>query len=155
MFEDFKVNGVDHMSVQIREATIDDIDSLCSLTKELKGSSISNEDMNNRLQFVKMSPFDFLYVYEEENTIFGLLGFRIRENLEDVTRYGEISIISVDSTIRRKGIGQVLMDYAEQLAKEHNCIGTWLVSGMNRKEAHPFYEKLGYEVNGYRFVKHF
>ncbi|MBE7120024.1 GNAT family N-acetyltransferase [Bacillus cereus] len=143
------------MSFQIREATIDDIDSLCSLTKELKGSSISNEVMNNRLQFVKMSPFDFLYVYEEENTILGLLGFRIRENSEDITRYGEISIISVDSTIRRKGIGQVLIDYAEQLAKEHNCIGTWLVSGMNRKEAHPFYEKSGYEVNGYRFVKHF
>ncbi|ACJ78194.1 GNAT family N-acetyltransferase [Bacillus paranthracis] len=143
------------MSFQIREATIDDIDALCSLTKELKGSSISYEDMNNRLQFVQMSPFDFLYVYEEEETIFGLLGFRIRENLEDVTRYGEISIISVDSTIRRKGIGQVLMDYAEQLAKKHNCIGTWLVSGIKRVEAHPFYKKLGYEVNGYRFVKHF
>ena len=143
------------MSFQIREATIDDIDALCSLTKELKGSSISYEDMNNRLQFVQMCPFDFLYVYEEEETIFGLLGFRIRENLEDVTRYGEISIISVDSTIRRKGIGQVLMDYAEQLAKKHNCIGTWLVSGIKRVEAHPFYKKLGYEVNGYRFVKHF
>ncbi|OOZ82372.1 GNAT family N-acetyltransferase [Bacillus cereus] len=143
------------MSFQIREATIDDIDALCSLTKELKGSSLSYEDMNNRLQFVQMSPFDFLYVYEEEETIFGLLGFRIRENLEDVTRYGEISIISVDSTIRRKGIGQVLMDYAEQLAKKHNCIGTWLVSGIKRVEAHPFYKKLGYEVNGYRFVKHF
>ncbi|EEM96522.1 GNAT family N-acetyltransferase [Bacillus thuringiensis] len=143
------------MSFQIREATIDDIDALCSLTKELKGSSISYEDMNNRLQFVQMSPFDFLYVYEEEEAIFGLLGFRIRENLEDVTRYGEISIISVDSNIRRKGIGQVLMDYAEQLAKKHNCIGTWLVSGIKRVEAHPFYKKLGYEVNGYRFVKHF
>lgn len=143
------------MSFQIREAMIDDIDALCSLTKELKGSSISYEDMNNRLQFVQMSPFDFLYVYEEEKTIFGLLGFRIRENLEDVTRYGEVSIISVDSTIRRKGIGQILMDYAEQLAKTHNCIGTWLVSGTNRLEAHPFYKKLGYEVNGYRFVKHF
>ncbi len=47
------------MSFQIREATIDDIDALCSLTKELKGSSISYEDMNNRLQFVQMSPFDF------------------------------------------------------------------------------------------------
>ncbi|MED0995563.1 GNAT family N-acetyltransferase [Bacillus mobilis] len=143
------------MSFHIREATIDDIDALCSLTKELKGSSISYQDMNNRLQFVQMSPFDFLYVYEEEDTIFGLLGFRIRENLEDITRYGEISIISVDSTIRRKGIGQALMYYAEQLAKKHNCIGTWLVSGTNRVEAHPFYKKLGYEVNGYRFVKHF
>ncbi len=126
---------------QIREATIDDIDALCSLTKELKGSSISYEDMNNRLQFVQMSPFDFLYVYEEEETIFGLLGFRIRENLEDVTRYGEISIISVDSTIRRKGIGQVLMDYAEQLAKKHNCIGTWLVSGIKKSRSSSFFTK--------------
>ena len=51
-----------------REATIDDIDALCSLTKELKGSSISYEDMNNRLQFVQMSPCDFLYFYKEDKT---------------------------------------------------------------------------------------
>ncbi|MDM5154782.1 GNAT family N-acetyltransferase [Bacillus sp. DX1.1] len=143
------------MTPHIRTATEKDIEALCSLTKELKGSNISQADMQNRLQFVAMSPFDFLYVYEEDSSIFGLLGFRIRENLEDVTRYGEISIISVDSTARRKGIGQILMDYAEQLAKEQNCIGTWLVSGTHRKEAHPFYQKLGYEVNGYRFVKYF
>ncbi|MEI4621864.1 GNAT family N-acetyltransferase [Bacillus pfraonensis] len=143
------------MESHIRKATANDIEALCSLTKELKGSDISHADMQNRLQFVEMSPFDFLYVYEEDNKIFGFLGFRIRENLEDITRYGEISIISVDSTARRKGIGQILMNYAEQLAKEHNCIGTWLVSGTQRTEAHPFYKKLGYEVNGYRFVKYF
>ncbi|PFE03153.1 N-acetyltransferase [Bacillus cereus] len=143
------------MESHIRKATVNDIEALCSLTKELKGSNISHVDMQNRLQFVEMSPFDFLYVYEEDNVIFGFLGFRIRENLEDVTRYGEISIISVDLSARRKGIGQILMDYAEQLAKKHNCIGTWLVSGTQRKEAHPFYKKLGYEVNGYRFVKYF
>ncbi|AJH88907.1 putative acetyltransferase [Bacillus anthracis] len=63
------------MSFQIREATINDIDALCSLTTELKGSSISYEDMNNRLQFVQMSPFDFLYVYEEEKLYLDYLGF--------------------------------------------------------------------------------
>ncbi|CAI8907097.1 MULTISPECIES: GNAT family N-acetyltransferase [Bacillus] len=143
------------MKSHIRKATVNDIEALCSLTKELKGSDISYVDMQNRLQFVEMSPFDSLYVYEEDDHIFGFLGFRIRENLEDVTRYGEISIISVDSTARRKGIGQILMEYAEQLAREHNCIGTWLVSGTQRKDAHPFYKKLGYEINGYRFVKYF
>ncbi|MGG3518508.1 GNAT family N-acetyltransferase [Bacillus pseudomycoides] len=143
------------MKSHIRKATVNDIEALCSLTKELKGSDISYVDMQNRLQFVEMSPFDFLYVYEEDDHIFGFLGFRIRENLEDVTRYGEISIISVDSTARRKGIGQILMEYAEQLAKKHNCIGTWLVSGTQRTDAHPFYKKLGYEINGYRFVKYF
>ncbi|MED4650858.1 GNAT family N-acetyltransferase [Bacillus pseudomycoides] len=143
------------MKSHIRKATVNDIEALCSLTKELKGSDISYVDMQNRLQFVEMSPFDFLYVYEEDDHIFGFLGFRIRENLEDVTRYGEVSIISVDSTARRKGIGQIFMEYAEQLAKEHNCIGTWLVSGTQRTDAHPFYKKLGYEINGYRFVKYF
>ncbi|WP_459503619.1 GNAT family N-acetyltransferase [Bacillus sp. C1] len=143
------------MHSHIRKATANDIEALCSLTKELKGTTISHTDMENRLQFVEISPFDFLYVYEEDHVIFGLLGFRIRENLEDVTRYGEISIISVDLAARRKGIGQILMDYAEQLAKKHSCIGTWLVSGTERKEAHSFYKKLGYEVNGYRFVKYF
>ena len=57
------------MSFQIREATIDDIDALCSLTKELKGSSISYEDMNNRLQFVQMSPFDFYMFMRKKNYI--------------------------------------------------------------------------------------
>ena len=47
------------------------------------------------------------------------------------------------------------MEYAEELAKESNCIGTWLVSGFGREEqAHIFYKALGYEITGYRFVKH-
>lgn len=46
-----------------------------------------------------MSLFDFLYVYEEEEVIFGLFGFCICENLEDVICYGEILIISVDFNI--------------------------------------------------------
>ena len=30
---------------------------------------------------------------------------------------------------------------------------TWLVSGLKRGDAHCFYEELGYEITGYRFVK--
>jgi len=49
-----------------------------------------------------------------------------------------------------------MMRYAEKLARERNCIGTWLVSGYGREEqAHIFYKELGYEINGYRFVKLF
>ncbi len=78
----------------------------------------------------------------------------IRENIEEVSRFGEISVIVVDRQVKRKGIGKVLMDYAEKLAKEHECKGTWLVSGLTRvDEAHKFYKELGYEVTGSRFVK--
>jgi GNAT superfamily N-acetyltransferase len=52
--------------------------------------------------------------------------------------------------------GRALADFAEQLARAHGCIGTWLVSGLQREqEAHRFYQQLGYAITGYRFVKLF
>jgi GNAT superfamily N-acetyltransferase len=84
----------------------------------------------------------------------GVLGFRLRECLERVGRYGEVSVIVTDAGARRCGVGRALMAFAEGLAREHGCLGTWLVSGFGRKdEAHRFYEQLGYTATGYRFVK--
>jgi GNAT superfamily N-acetyltransferase len=144
------------MSFTIRTVKKDDIPSLCHLMYELTGHEISFEDMENRLQFIDDSPFDFLYVCEDHDTILGLLGFRVRENLEEVSKYGEISVIVVDSAARRQGVGRFLMEFAENLAAEQGCIGTWLVSGFGREEqAHTFYKELGYEITGYRFVKRF
>ncbi len=49
-----------------------------------------------------------------------------------------------------------MMQYAEKLAREMGCQGTWLVSGFAREEdAHKFYKRLGYQTTGYRFVKLF
>lgn len=144
------------MPLTIRQALREDIPHLCHLMKELSGHEISQEEMNNRLEFIEASPFDSLYVCEENGTILGLLGFRIRENLEEASKYGEISVIVVDSSASRQGVGRFLMNYAEKLAFEQGCIGTWLVSGFGREEqAHPFYKQLGYEITGFRFVKRF
>nr|WP_277755819.1 GNAT family N-acetyltransferase [Paenibacillus luteus] len=140
----------------IREANSEDCLALSRLMTQLLAKEITVEKMENRLAFVALSPFDYLYVYEEAGVIIGTLGFRIRENMEDVSRYGEISVIVVDEQAKRKGIGKLLMDYAEKLALEHQCKGTWLVSGLKRaEEAHKFYKELGYEVTGSRFVKAF
>lgn len=123
---------------------------------QLLNRDITEEQMQNRLEFVESSPFDQLFVYEEDGKVLGVLGFRIRENIEDTTRYGEVSVLVVDQEAKRKGIGKTLMNYADNLAKELNCKGTWLVSGNKRiEEAHKFYNKLGFEITGSRFVKSF
>ncbi|MCL6625705.1 MAG: GNAT family N-acetyltransferase [Alicyclobacillus shizuokensis] len=112
--------------------------------------------MEERIEFVSNSAFDSLYVCHEDQKVLGLLGFRIRENLEESSRYGEVSLIVVDQGARRQGVGRFLMDFAEKLARDQGCIGTWLVSGFGREEeAHHFYKALGYEITGYRFVKKF
>jgi GNAT superfamily N-acetyltransferase len=120
----------------------------------LTGSTISESDLINRLEFINNSPIDSLYVYDVNGSVIGLLGFRIRENIEENSRYGEISAIVVDSDYQQQGIGKQLIEFAEQLAKDLNCKGTWLVSGFGREEkAHQFYKSLGYVSTGYRFVK--
>jgi len=140
----------------IRPAILDDAEAIKELFQELIGHPLSNADVVNRINFVRDSPIDSLFVYELDYKIQGLLAFRIRENIEENSRFGEISVIVVKSESRTKGIGTQLMHHAEELARDKGCIGTWLVSGFGREEqAHPFYKDLGYQITGYRFVKNF
>ncbi len=140
----------------IRPATINDTRAVKELFQELIGHQLSDDDVINRIKFIQSSPIDSLFVYELSNKTAGLLAFRIRENVEENSRFGEISVIIVKSESRKMGIGKKLIEHAERLAHEKGCIGTWLVSGFGREEqAHPFYKELGYKITGYRFVKHF
>lgn len=52
----------------------------------------------------------------------------------------------VSSKCRRLGIGKMLVDYIEVQAREKNCYFIMLMSLMKRKEAHRFYEALGYST---------
>jgi GNAT superfamily N-acetyltransferase len=138
----------------IREFEYKDKTDIQRLFGILTGSEISELDLINRLDFIKSSSIDSLYVYDLYGSVIGLLGFRIRENIEENSRYGEISAIVVDSDYQKQSIGKQLIEFAEQLAKDLNCKGTWLVSGFGREEkAHQFYKSLGYVSTGYRFVK--
>lgn len=138
----------------IRNAESKDIPILCSLMAHLSGHEVTPIEMENRLSFVQSSAIDDLFVIEIDGVVKGLLGFRIRENIEEASRYGEVSVIVTDPESRKLGIGRSLMEYAENLARARGCKGTWLVSGLGREEeAHRFYKSLGYEITGYRFVK--
>jgi GNAT superfamily N-acetyltransferase len=64
-----------------------------------------------------------------------------------------IENVIVSKRVRRQGIGKKLMHKIEEIAKERGCSYTIFVSGEERKEAHLFYEKLGFKeenVVGYR-----
>ncbi|MNO01656.1 putative acetyltransferase [compost metagenome] len=64
-----------------------------------------------------------------------------------------IENVVVSNRIRRQGIGKKLMTMIEKIAQERNCYYIIFVSGGQRKEAHTFYEKLGFrdeQVEGFR-----
>lgn len=144
------------MMLSMRKAEMRDIEVLCDLMTELAGHTLSREGMLDRLEHVENSDIDYLFICEENGDIQGLLGLRIRVNLEEVSKFGEISAIVVRPESRKKGVGRYMMEYADKQARDLGCIGMWLVSGFGREEeAHNFYKRLGYEINGYRFIRPF
>ena len=142
------------MNAKIRRADLGDLPALRSLLEHLADRELEQEVVEDRLRMVEASAIDDLYVLEDQHGVQGLLGFRIRENVEERSRYGEISALVTRPQARRSGYGRALMEFAEELARKRGCKGTWLVSGFGREaDAHKFYARLGYEVTGYRFVK--
>lgn len=140
----------------IREFNNEDICCIQKLILQLTGNEIDDLSLKQRFKYFEQKEYEFLYIAENKKEVVGLLGLRIRENVEDETSYGEVTMLVVDESHRRKGLASKIMDFADNFAKEKGCIGLWLVSGFGREEhAHEFYKNYGFKITGYRFVKAF
>src|SRR5207245_10559865 len=58
----------------------------------------------------------------------------------------EIGGLVVDGGHRGSGVGKFLMERAEQWAREKSLKSVYLRSNIIRKDAHTFYQRLGYRV---------
>jgi ribosomal protein S18 acetylase RimI-like enzyme len=66
---------------------------------------------------------------------------------------GRILALVTLSAARRRGIGRALIATAEKDFAQKGIRRVALDTRVNREDAHKFYESLGYERNGWRFVK--
>lgn len=58
--------------------------------------------------------------------------------------YALIENVVTHAAYRRQGIGKRLLHHALQFAWNQNCYKVMLLSGYDRKEAHQFYEHVGF-----------
>lgn len=90
----------------------------------------------------------FCFVYEDDQTG-NILGYVEAEAYESI--YSDLGLnilgLAVFPFAQGHGIGRQLMKRIETLAQTHNYAFIRLNSGSHRKEAHVFYERIGYEGN--------
>ncbi len=60
--------------------------------------------------------------------------------------------VVVKNDVQGQGVGREMMQFAADTARQLGGHKLVLSSGKARKQAHSFYEYLGYEKDGYRFV---
>ena len=90
----------------------------------------------------------FCFVYEEGQTGH-ILGYVEAEVYESLYSDAGLNILglAVFPSAQGRGIGRRLMERVEELAKSKHYAFIRLNSASHRKEAHLFYERIGYEGN--------
>ena len=143
------------MNINIRKAEEKDIPSILALYSEI---DFSNEEplslQNAKVIFsqIQSYPNYHIYVALVQEEIVGTFALLIMDNLAHKgAPSGIVEDVAVSREWQGKGIGKQMMAYSMQKCKEVGCYKMALSSNAIRKNAHRFYESLGFRKHGYSF----
>ncbi|BAY85328.1 GCN5-related N-acetyltransferase [Calothrix parasitica NIES-267] len=131
-------------SVIIRPACSEDSERISSLCEQL-GYSASEEDIKNRLFSLQEDDNHIIYVATLPNN--SVVGWVHAHKCHLIIMSPQVLIFGlvVDINYRSNGIGGLLMQQIEKWATINDCQTIRLRSNIIRKEAHKFYERMGYK----------
>lgn len=110
----------------------------------LLGYSTSEEQVQKRLKLLSNNQEHIVYVaYLPDEPVIGWVHVYVIKSLV-VGSAALIGGLIVNPEYRSRGAGRLLMQNAEQWAKEQGCETLQLRSNVVRQEAHHFYEQIGY-----------
>jgi GNAT superfamily N-acetyltransferase len=97
-----------------------------------------------------------LYIAEQDHQIVGSFALLIMDNLGHLGAPSAIvEDVVVDPAVQGQGVGNDMMNFAADKAREKGCYKLALSSNAKRERAHKFYETLGFERHGFSFRMRF
>ncbi|MBD2516188.1 GNAT family N-acetyltransferase [Nostoc sp. FACHB-973] len=131
------------VQVKIRQSKIQDAEQIAILSEQLNYPATKTQ-IEQRLLQIENNNSHIVYVATVENDyVIGWVHAHIYD-LIVMPKQAMILGLVVDKDYRNHGIGRFLMQQIEQWASLLGCDGIRLNSNIKRKEAHLFYEKIGY-----------
>lgn len=135
------------MNIQIA-VTDADINACCLVMHELRPHIVIQQFLSWMRNQEKIG-FQLAYV-REPTSVVAVAGFRISENLA-WGKFVYVDDLITLSTHRSKGYGAALLAWLIDYAEQNGCAQLHLDSGVQRKDAHRFYEREGMTLMGYHF----
>lgn len=130
----------------IRKIKENDIDEINRINKEELGYTYPLDKSLNQLKKIMHDPsHHYISVYEDDKSK-KILGYVHAEAYEEIYNDSALNIlaIAVLSNYHHLGIGTQLIKWLENIAVKNGFKSIRLNSGINRKNAHKFYEHIGY-----------
>jgi len=141
------------MNVSIRKATSNDLESIYLLICELEDQQIEGETFEGVFLRNISDPHIYYLVAEINNRIVGFLSLHVQYILHHSKPTCELQELNIVNELRGSGIGALLMNEAEHIAKELNLEEIELTTKTHRERAQAFYKKLNYTHTHNKFVK--
>jgi len=140
--------------VTIQEIEASSLEALNQLYDELINRQTDPCKLEEVFKVIqKDSRYILLGAFVDGELMGSVMGIICQDLVGDCRPFMVIENVVVSSRARRQGLGKKLMTALEEIARERDCYYIILVSGEQRKEAHIFYEALGFrdeKVEGYR-----
>lgn len=134
----------------IRVAEQSDLEGILELYRELnpEDPGLPGERASALWKTICSEPFFKYFVAVEQDRIVSTCNISIIPNLTRGGRpFAVIENVITDEKFRNRGIGAEVVRAAVDCARSSGCYKVMLLSGIKRKEAHRFYEKLGFNGN--------
>jgi ribosomal protein S18 acetylase RimI-like enzyme len=147
-----RIEQVSSTALTIRDAKLTDAPALAALMREL-GYDTTPSEMRRRLKSISCDVRYRTLVAEVDGKVSGMIGTLAHPSYEHNDASGRILALVTITTARRRGIGRALIASAEEAFAQNGVTRVALDTRFTREDAHRFYESLGYERNGWRFVK--
>jgi GNAT superfamily N-acetyltransferase len=139
--------------LEVREAEESDLPQILSLLLEDRATPSDELPPDapcyaEALREMQASSVSRTYVAETEGRIVGtfMLSF-LRHLMRRGSLVAQIEAVRVDGPMRHKGIGEAMMRWAIDEARRRECSVVQLTSNKKRKDAHRFYERLGFRAS--------
>lgn len=87
----------------------------------------------------------------EDDIVVAVAGYRISQCLA-WGKFMYVDDLVTDASRRSQGFGKAMLEWLLEEAKRHGCAEFHLDSGIQRKEAHRFYECNGITIAAYHYV---
>jgi len=140
------------VDVTVRTVEAADANALADLVTQL-GYETRASEMEMRMEAILANKNYATLVAVNKGEVCGMIGTFTRYTYEHNSPSAIIMALVVSEKMRGRGVGHALIAAAEKNLAERNIRRVAVLARFERKEAHEFYEKLGYTRNGFRLVK--
>jgi GNAT superfamily N-acetyltransferase len=146
--EPFRDSGV-----AVRAATDVDARALAPLLAHL-GYPADAAELPERLARLRASGDD-AFVAVQDGAVVGLATVHARAVLHDARPVAQLTALVVSPDIRGRGVGRALVTEVERWSRARGANRLVVTTALHRADAPLFYERLGFEHTGRRYVRRF